>query len=995
MPAQLYQPKLTLDLWHRRLGHLGLRNVKATEKITTGIAFKPDNCSTATPNLCESCELSKPLRHVRKSVSSRPRKPLDSVSVDVVMIKPAGKILMNDSWISVRYCTMFTDGATSARWGYYHNDKSDATEAIKYFNVLMSTQYNAVVKSWRLDGGKEYSPRMMGNLAAKLGQIIETTTPYFPEQDGRAERSIGIIISRVRTAAIEMNIPKFLWPELVRSQLQIANRTATSVLEGETPIQAFNRLITGIDEKPDLSHLRVLGCKVYVQIPIEKRIISQKLDKRAEIGILVGYDGQHIYRVYIPSRQRVIRSSVVQFDEDNCISSSSTENEFWEPNDYIPNNIIQVDESRGEELNTLNQHEPSQNILTPFEQLSFDEHQRDVRPEVTQAESRAVHDDENLLGLEALPHTDSLSGENSPFENIEELPETTVTRRGRPPGSKNKVYQKVNRNTRSTAASSTQDQRTAFLSFITASQSLFVVDENSDPKTLAEAMSSKDSGSWKLAIDREYRSLAMKKTWSLVRRSELPRGTKVLTGKLVLKTKRGKEGEILKHKARWVVRGFEQEYGRDYTQTYAGVCRNTTWKIAIALAAKFDLEIEQMDAVTAFLNSDADNDIYVEVPPGWIEPGISSNFSFVCKLEKALYGLKQAPRLWQKHLRSCLAEVGFEPLASDHCLYLNKQTKIIIVTYVDDFLIIGKNIGLINSLKEKLAHKFQLEDLGPACYFLGVRITRDRPKKRIYLTQDAYARQILERFCLENCRPADTPIAAGFDVFLVPNDGAATAAQIKEYQSKVGSLLYLAVHTRPDIAFACSSFSRYLSNPSLQHLKGLDRIFRYIRGTINLGIMYDGNSPTQQLHGYCDSDWGGDKGTRRSTGGSLFFLAAGVISASAKSQPNVALSSTEAEYYAYTSCIQELLWIQQIMAQMLYSGKDIVSTRIYTDNQSSLALGNNPELHSRTKHIDVKHHFIREHLDAGRVDARYISTHEMAADGLTKSLSANKHSKFI
>ncbi|KAI1006218.1 hypothetical protein K3495_g2000 [Podosphaera aphanis] len=868
---------------------------------------------------------------------------------------------------------MFTDGATSARWGYYHDDKSDATEAIKYFNVLMNIQYNAVVKSWKLDGGKEYSPRMMGNLAAKLGQIIETTTPYFPEQDGRAERSIDIIISRVRTAAIEMNIPKFLWPELVRSQLQIANRTATSVLEGETPIQEFNRLTTGIDEKPDLSHLRVLSCKAYVQIPIEKRIISQKLGKRAEIGILVGYDGQHIYCVYIPSQQIVIRSSVVQFDEDECISSSSTEN------DYFPNNIIQVDESRGEELNTLDQHEPSQNILTPFEQLSFDEHQQDVRPEVTQAESRAVHDDDNLPDLEALPYTDSLPEENSPFEDMEELPETT----------------KVNRDTRSTAASSTQDQRTAFLSFVTASQSLFVVDENSDPKTLAEAMSSKDSGSWKLAIDREYRSLAMKKTWSLIRRSELPRGTKVLTGKLVLKAKRGKEGEILKHKARWVVRGFEQEYGRDYTQTYAGVCRNTTWKIAIALAAEFDIEIEQMDAVTAFLNSDADNDIYVELPPGWIEAGISSNFPFVCKLEKALYGLKQAPRLWQKHLRSCLAEVGFEPLASDHCLYLNKQTKIIIVTYVDDFLIIGKNIGLINSLKEKLAHKFQLEYLGPVCYFLGVRITRDRPKKRIYLTQDAYALQILERFCLENCRPADTPIAAGFDVFLVPNDGAATVAQIKEYQSKVGSLLYLAVHTRPDIAFAWSSFSRYLSNPSLQHLKGLDRIFRYVRGTINLGIMYDGNCPTQQLHGYCDSDWEGDKGTRRSTGGSVFFLAAGMISASAKSQPNVALSSTEAEYYEYTSCMQELLWIQHIMAQMLYSGKDIVSTRIYTDNQSSLALGNNPELHSRTKHIDGKHHFIREHLDAGRVDARYILTHEMAADGLTKSPSANKHSKFV
>lgn len=175
----------------------------------------------------------------------------------------------------------------------------------------------------------------------------------------------------------------------------------------------------------------------------------------------------------------------------------------------------------------------------------------------------------------------------------------------------------------------------------------------------------------------------------------------------------------------------------------------------------------------------------------------------------------------------------------------------------------------------------------------------------------------------------------------------------------------------------------------------MTEVLRYLNGTMNLGIMYDGNSSKPHLHGCCDSDWGGDKGTRRSTGGSVFFFSGGVISTSAKSQQNVSLSSTEAEYYAYGSCIQELLWIQQVMHQMQYSGKDIVTTCIYSDNQSSIALGNNPELHQRTKHIDIKHHFIREHIEAGQVDARYISTHDMAADGLTKSLSPTKHSKFV
>lgn len=164
----------------------------------------------------------------------------------------------------------------------------------------------------------------------------------------------------------------------------------------------------------------------------------------------------------------------------------------------------------------------------------------------------------------------------------------------------------------------------------------------------------------------------------------------MLSGKVVMKTKRNKDGVIFKRKMRWVVRGFEQLYGRDYTQTYAGVCRSATWKIAIAMAAIFDLEIDQMDAATAFLNSSTDDDIYVEIPPMWNESDLKELDNPVCKLLKALYGLKQAPRLWQNHLRLKLSEVSLMPLKSDNCIYRQKNTGILVVTYVDDFLIIGK-----------------------------------------------------------------------------------------------------------------------------------------------------------------------------------------------------------------------------------------------------------------------------------------------------------------
>ncbi|KAI0991951.1 hypothetical protein K3495_g16235, partial [Podosphaera aphanis] len=290
----------------------------------------------------------------------------------------------------------------------------------------------------------------------------------------------------------------------------------------------------------------------------------------------------------------------------------------------------------------------------------------------------------------------------------------------------------------------TTDEGAAFASFLTATSS------TGDPKSVSEALNGPDSFDWRQAFRKEYNSLRDKKTWTYLERGDVPKDKKVLSGKVVMKTKRDKEGNILKRKVRWVVRGFEQLYGRDYTQTYAGVCRSASWKIAIAMAAIFDLEIDQMDAVTAFLNSKTDDDIYVELPPLWKEPDSEELDDPVCKLLKALYGLKQAPRLWQNHLRLKLSEVGLEPLKSDNCIYRQKIYGIIVVTYVDDFLIIGRDRSKIDKLKEELRKKFDLEDLGAANYFLGVRIIRDRPLKRVYLCQEAYIRQILERFSLEN-----------------------------------------------------------------------------------------------------------------------------------------------------------------------------------------------------------------------------------------------------
>jgi reverse transcriptase-like protein len=475
----------------------------------------------------------------------------------------------------------------------------------------------------------------------------------------------------------------------------------------------------------------------------------------------------------------------------------------------------------------------------------------------------------------------------------------------------------------------------------------------------------------------------------------------VLPGKLVLKTKRDKDGRIIKRKARWVVKGFRQQYGKDFDQTFAGVCKNVTWKIAIAMAALYDLEIEQMDVVGAFLNSEADTDIYVEVPPNWKEDNkpLQDAPEWACKLLKALYGLRQAPRLWQKLLATALQDLGFEACASDQCVYLNKETGILIITYVDDMLIIGKDKDKIRTLKKNLMKRFEIEDLGPAKYFVGVRITRDRKAGTISLCQDAYIKKVLKRYNMENCHPVDTPMAAGLTEFMIPYNGRATNIEIETYGSKIGSLMYLAVQTRPDIAYGVSVLSRFLTNPSPQHIKAADCILQYLQGTKMLGIEYksltNAGDTDLTLYGYCDADYTGDKSQRKSVSGNVYFFAGGAISYSSKRQPTVALSTTEAEYYALTKAVTEALWLKQIMSQMNYSGHDIKSIRVYGDNQGSLSLGENPEFHQRTKHIDIKHHFIQEHIAKGEIDLWYIKSSDMVADGLTKPLTAANHTKFI
>jgi hypothetical protein len=350
-------------------------------------------------------------------------------------------------------------------------------------------------------------------------------------------------------------------------------------------------------------------------------------------------------------------------------------------------------------------------------------------------------------------------------------------------------------------------------------------------------------------------------------------------------------------------------------------------------------------------------------------------------------------------LTQALIKLGYQPLKTDPCVFKHPNTRIFIVVYVDDMLFIGPKGTVFDRAKEDLKKTFEMDDMGEAAYFVGVRITRDRQEKTISLCQDAYAKKILERFGMENCNPVATPMAAGAMEYLVTNKRQATNEETKLYQSIVGSINYLAWQTRPDLIWICGKLAKFNVNPSKQHLKAAKRVLQYIKGTIYYCIVLGlGGSGKMgwRLHGYVDSDYAGDLETRKSNYGWVFYFAGGVISAGSKMFECMANSSTEAEFYALGKAAMEAAFLRYFFEEIGYTGEDAKKVLLYGDNQGSMLIAENPtSSHSRTKHIAVKYFYVREELESEHLELWYINTTEMAADGFTKGLGEVKHKEFV
>jgi len=508
-----------------------------------------------------------------------------------------------------------------------------------------------------------------------------------------------------------------------------------------------------------------------------------------------------------------------------------------------------------------------------------------------------------------------------------------------------------------------------------------------EPTTYAEAIASEDAERWIEAMASEVDSLAKNQTWEIVK--EAPRGRKALGSKWVFKLKRNADGSIARYKARLVVKGYEQREGIDYDETFAPVVKFTTIRLIMTIAAIEDMDIDQMDVVTAFLNGELlENEaVYMKVPDG-----IGLRVGTIVRLRRTLYGLKQSPRKWNDKLNKHLLKMGFSRSANDPALYWKADDKGItfILVYVDDILIFSPKGSNSTPIKQALSKEFEMKDMGELKSFLGMEVHRDRKKRTITLSQKGYIDAILEWFGFNDASPVWTPMVSQ-KMGGLTKKGNEPNPREDDYRSIVGSLMYLMIGTRPDIASSMGIVSRYLSNPSEEHLTAVKRILCYVKGTKEYGLTLgpsDANN-SFNLYGYADADWANDVDTRKSTSGYTFYAGSGAISWCSKRQPTITLSTAEAEYIALCASVQEALWLRSLLEEVQYplflSSKK--PTTILEDNQSCIALAANPVHHARTKHIDIKYHFIRDYIDKGDIDVVYCPTKEMVTDVLTKPLA--------
>ena len=515
----------------------------------------------------------------------------------------------------------------------------------------------------------------------------------------------------------------------------------------------------------------------------------------------------------------------------------------------------------------------------------------------------------------------------------------------------------------------------------------YVKEVPAEPQSFEDIQGSKYEGLWREEMDRELHGLIANKTFSLVSK---PPSRKAVGAKWVLKWKKDQNGNVVKAKARLVAKGFSQVQGIDYFDTFAPTPSTSSIRLLVCVALERDLDLYHFDADQAFVQSKLDTDIYMRMPEG-----CGDMSGKIVLLNKSLYGLKQAARSWHSLLVSTLRSLGFEQHPSEPCVLRlldpkSNDTKVMIAVHVDDMIVAGNKLDC-DWLRSALSEAFPVNNLGPLNWYTGCAFERNRRRGTIKIHQTAFIDSIINRFSVTTTRstPADPNI-----VLRAKEAEEETADQ--QYRRLVGCLMWAANMSRPDISNAVREVARHAHNPSATHWTAARRILEYLKETRTLGLVFE-KCYDYDLRLFADANFARNVDDRRSVTGSVLLCGKSLVSWISRTQQCVTLSTTEAEYVAMADSVKDALFVRNLLS-FLVPGRTHKCITVREDNEGAISLANNPLSSARSRHIDVRHHFLREKVVDGTVRILHVRTADQHADGMTKPLEKKDfiiHRKFL
>ena len=959
----LSQPT-SLEQWHRRLTHCSPLTIKemANNSLVDGLTIS----GSAMSGKCEDCIMGRQTRRPFDGETDKKLEPLDLVSFDLWgpsrTQSAGGKV----------YLMILVDAGTSYKYGAYLTNKSDSTtlNAFDIFRTQAETFTGHKIRRLRSDGA--FDTAIWKDYCQQQGITQELSAPYSSAQNGLAERAIRTTIEDVRTLLRDSGLSHSYWVEAAAYSIYTRNLIPSRRLPGRIPLESF----TG--KRQDISHLRVFGVKCWAKIPTvhgAQVTGGSKLDPRSVACRFLGYAmGAGNYKVQDVETRRVYVSRDVIFEEGlphRTLTSMGEETiPLFDVLDNTPlanvpsNGITNTDPAITDNhaINQVLDNQPNTISGIPA----------DPRQPTQQLNTSAITEPRRSDRTPKPSHAGIGSAE---YQQREEM--------GKKEGhdwATNQKHPKA-----SITISNLVEDREDFIACFGDTKGLHYI-----PRSYKHAMST-DPDRWMAAMETEMATHKAKHTWDLVLP---PPGANIMDSMWVYDIKWDGEGNRIKDKARLVGKGYTQQLGIDYNETWAAVARLESIRMTAAIAAKLDLKLWRLDFVGAYLNSVTKEEIYMKQPDGFVEVGFEDH---VAKLIHTIYGTMQGGHDWYETLSTTYDELGYITSRADPCVRIKQENGnyTITNTYTDDTFGASNNIEEEKKRKEEIGNVWEIKDVGETEYFLGMRVQQDLNAGTVRLSQRPYWEHVINRFSLEHISPRNTPLPVGItlDSNMSPKtDSERKQMDDKPYRPILGSIMWGQLATRPDLSFAVSLLARFQTNPGLDHWNALMHVIGYIKNTIDYGLTYSRDSDLSPV-AYVDADYGGCKDTRRSTSGYVFTMAGGPVTWSSKRQATVALSTVEAEYVAMSRCAQQMVWMQNWLseAKVEYTLPGVMKG----DNRGAIALTKNTKDHGKVKHIDIRHHYLRELLQSGNIIMEQVPSTDNLADIFTKPLPRDHHHRLL